>query len=166
MKPIHLYTSAIVASFAIAGNVFAQTSSMSPYQGMQNPTSATRQPIQRPDFMAPDFNAPAFANFPTPEEMARMTPPEPMTEERIRQRYAKIKENIQKSNEQDRKEAEKYAQDFSKYQKYQAEQLRKIMAQAEQQRSNMLTKIAQQEQRALERFRQQQKPQTIEPAQY
>ena len=87
-----------------------------------------------------------------------MTPPEPMTEEKIRQRYAKIKENILKSNEQDRKEAEKYARDFAKYQKYQAEQLRKIMAQAEQQRSNMLTKIAQQEQRALERFRQQHVP--------
>ena len=166
MKSTHLFASAFVASFAIAGNVFAQSSLMSPYQGAQQNPAVTQQPMLRPDFMPSEFNPAAFANFPTPEELARMTPPEPMTEEKIRQRYAKIKENILKSNEQDRKEAEKYARDFAKYQKYQAEQLHNIMAQAEQHRSNMLTKIAQQEQRELERFRQQQKPQDIEPAQY
>ena len=166
MKPIPFYTSVFVASLAITTSVLAQGSSMSPYQGMQNPTSATRQAMPRPDFMPPEFNPQAFANFPTPEELARMTPPEPMTEERILKRYAQLKQAMQKNNEQDRKEAEKYAQDFAKYQKYQAEQLHKIMAQAEQQRNNMLTKIAQQEQRALERFRQQQKPKSVEPAQY
>ena len=98
----------------------------------------------------------AFTDFPTAAELSRMVPREPITEDRIKKRFADRKEKLKKLLDQDRKAAVKYAQDFSKYQKQQADNLVKLMAKAEQRRTAIFKRLEAQEKRVLEQFRQQQ----------
>lgn len=96
-----------------------------------------------------------------------MTPPEAMTEEKIKQRFAQRRGRMEQTIAHDRKEAEKYARDFARYQKFQADKLAEIMARAEKQRETMLNRIDIQETQALEKFNQQKNAKTsTEPTQY
>ena len=137
-------TSVIAAAFIIYLPAFAQ---MAPYS--QQPGA-----IKQPHMTPPPVEAPMkFADFPSAEELARMTPPKPMTEEKIKQRFAQRKTMLNKVLEKDRKAAEKYAQEFSRYQKHQSDSLAQLMARAEKRREQMLQRLDEQEQRVLENFR-------------
>lgn len=137
-------TSVMAAAFLIYNPAFAQ---MAPYS--QQPGA-----IKQPHMMPPPAEAPMkFADFPSAEELARMTPPKPMTEEKIKQRFAQRKTMLNKVLEKDRKAAEKYAQEFSRYQKHQSDSLAQLMARAEKRREQMLQRLDEQEQRVLENFR-------------
>ena len=105
-------------------------------------------------FEPPPFAA--FSDFPTVEELSRMVPSEPLTEDRIKKRFADRKAKLKKLLDQDRQAAVKYAQDFSKYQKQQSDNLVKLMARAEKRRTAILKNLEAQEQRILEQFRKQQ----------
>lgn len=115
-------------------------------------------PMPHPDLAPPRMPPMIAPGFPSPEELARMAPPEPMTEEKIKDRFAKQKVELQASLERDRKAAAKYASDFARLQKFQADRLAEIMAKAEERRESMLQRLEEQEKRALEQFREQQKP--------
>ncbi len=114
----------------------------------------------------PPMPRPKFIEFPTSEELSMMTPPEPITEEMIKKRFAKQKARVEKAVAFDRKQAEKYAKDFARYQKYQADQLAKIMAKAEKQRQKMIDRVDEQEKRALENFKKRTESRKLEPQQY
>ncbi len=121
--------------------------------------SAQTNSLHNPHHMPPaistsDINMQGFPDFPTLEQLKRMVPPEPLTIEKIKQRFTEKREKLKKMIEQDRKRAEQYARDFDRYQKYQALQLAKIMAQAEQQRERMLDRLAEREQQVLKSFKQ------------
>lgn len=106
----------------------------------------------------PRFNQPppaSFSDFPTAAELDRMMPAEPVTEEQIKKRFSARKENLKKMLDQDRKAAVKYAQDFSRYQKQQSDNLVKLMARAEKRRTAIFKRLEEQEKRVLEQFRQQ-----------
>ena len=107
-------------------------------------------PIQR---MRPP-RPPAPPRFPSPRELARMVPPEPISEEVIRERFAKRREQLVEMLTEDRQAAERYAQDFARYQKQQADSLSKIMARAEERRKAILKHLEEREAQVLERFRQ------------
>jgi hypothetical protein len=122
-------------------------------------------PMYRPQFGRPDMSPRMMPDFPSPEELERMAPPQPLTEEIIKQRFAKRKAALEENLDRDRKAAEKYAQDFARYQKYQADRLAEIMAEAEKRREAMLQRLEQHEQQMLEDFRsQQQQPDATTPA--
>lgn len=149
-----LYSIAFLAAHSLINPAFAQSSATMPiHENMQNHSNMPmhQQTMQRPVFVAPDL--PEFTKFPTADELARMTPPEPMTEEKIKQRFAKRKARVEEAVARDRKQAEKYAKDFARFQKHQADQLAKIMAQAEKQREAMINRITKREQQVLENFR-------------
>jgi predicted acylesterase/phospholipase RssA len=95
---------------------------------------------------------PMMPRFPTPEELQQMMPPEPLTEEQIRQRFEERKQFITEMMERDRKAAERYAQDFARYQKYQSEQLAEIMKRAEAHRKAVLERLDRELEQALKRF--------------
>ncbi len=98
-------------------------------------------------------NRPPLPRFPTIEELDRLSPPEPMTEEKIKERFAAQKARITESIERDREAAKKYAEDFARMQKHQADRLAELMDKAEKRRGEILTRIDEQEQRALIYFR-------------
>jgi len=116
------------------------------------------KPMQHPDVAPRPIKRQLFPGFPSPEELARMAPPEPMTEDKIKQRFAKRLADLNESLDRDRKQAEKYAKDFARLQKFQADRLAEIMAQAEKRREAMVERLKQREQQVLEQFRQQQQP--------
>jgi len=148
-----------------ASGAFAQTRPM-PGNMPQGADKIMPGSLPKPLFTPPPAaKRPVIPDFPTPQELARITPPEPMTEAKIKQRFAEQREVLQTAIERDRKRAEKYARDFDRYQKYQAQQLARIMADAERQRESMLKHIDQREQRVLENFRQHQKDDTQKPEQ-
>ena len=92
-------------------------------------------------------------DFPTQQELARLVPPEPVTEASIKERFAKRKAKMTEMLDRDRQAAEKYAQDFARYQKEQANRLVELMSRAEKRREGILKRLDQQEQRALQYFR-------------
>jgi hypothetical protein len=112
--------------------------------------------MRYPDFQRPERPSQFMPAFPSPEELSRIAPPEPMTEEKIKQRFAKQKEDLQANLDRDRKAAEKYAADFARFQKYQADRLTEIMARAEERRGQMLQRLEEREKRVLLQFREQQ----------
>ncbi len=122
-----------------------------------------RPPMRPPEFKRPDMPPRFTPDFPSPQELARMAPPEPMTEEKIKQRFAKQKEDLQANLDRDRKAAEKYAADFARFQKYQADRLTEIMARAEERRGQMLQRLEEQEKRVLLQFREQQAAEKADP---
>ena len=91
--------------------------------------------------------------FPTPRQLDRMTPAEPMTEEAIKQYYAKRRANLNQRLEKDREAATSYSTDFEKLQKHESETLNKIMQRAEQRRERILKRLEEQEKLSLERFK-------------
>lgn len=156
-----LFSVAIFAASSLSSSAFAQSSQNLPMHGgmpdhHNTPMHSTmQQSTNEPSFTSPAMPPrPAFADFPTPDELARMVPPEPLTEELIKQRFAKQKETLQKAIDRDRKQAEQYARDFARYQKFQAEQLAKMMEQAEKHREQLIKRLEQREQHMLETFRQ------------
>ena len=146
-----LYTTALLAAYSLTISAFAQNTQNMHEQMQQHHNMAMQAPAFKPP-KAPQ--RPMFTEFPTPDELSRMTPPEPMTEEKIKARFAKRKAHVEEIVAQDRKHAEKYAKDFARFQKHQADQLAKIMSRAEKQRAAMLGRIDKREQRVLENFRQ------------
>ncbi len=131
------------------------------------PAPAKRQfapPAMPEPPVAIDNAPPTMSRFPTPEELQRMMPPEPLTEEQIRQRFEERKKFITEMMERDRKAAEKYAQDFARYQKYQSEQLAEIMKRAEAHRKAVLERLDRELEQALQRFRERQQGQVENPA--
>ncbi len=161
MKQLPLISLAFLCASSLSGNAMALSLSengmpLADHDEMTPP--AQSMPLMRADFPPPAPQRPDFSDFPTPEELARLAPPEPLTEAKIRQRFAEQREILQKAIEQDRKRAEKYARDFARYQKYQAQQLADIMAQAEKHRDQMLKRLDQREQQVLENFRQHKQP--------
>ncbi len=161
---------ALLAALSLANTTMAQNShNMSMHEQMQQHKAMQEQHqfMRHPGFNPPAVpNRPAFSEFPTPDELARMTPPEPMTAEKIKKHFAKHKARIEETIARDRKQAEKYAKDFSRYQKHQADQLAKIMAKAEKQREAMLNRLGKREQRALENFQKRNTARQTEPKQY
>jgi len=125
-----------------------------PAQAQMAPHSQDYESMKPPHFMPPQSPAPKpFTEFPTADELARMAPPEPMTEEKIKQRFAKEKAFLTKALDKDRQAAVKYAQDFSRYQKHQSDSLVKLMSRAEKRREQMLKRLEDREQQVLEHFR-------------
>ena len=86
-----------------------------------------------------------------------------LSEDKIKERFAAERERLQKTLENDRKAAEDYAKDFDRMQKFQAEQLAKMMAEAEKRREAMMNMLNEREQAMLARFKQEQE-QSQEPA--
>ena len=155
MNKKSLVSVALLATFSFTNHAFAQNPNIQPIQQHQNNMPAQHQVMPRP----------SFSDFPTPEELARMTPPEPITEEKIKKRFAKHRARVEETIAFDRKQAEKYAKDFARYQKHQADQLAKIMARAEKQREQLLNRVNQYEQRALENFRNRNASSNLKPQQ-
>jgi hypothetical protein len=119
------------------------------------PPLGMHQPMQRlPMPKRPPVKRPALPPLPSAAQLQRMLPPEPPTEEAIKQRFSQQRAHLEETLERDRKAAEQYAKDFDRMQKFQAEQLAKIMASAEQRREAMLQRLNEHEQSMLERFRQ------------
>jgi hypothetical protein len=164
MKKMTLISASALAVLTVSGVLHAQQPSPAfephPMMPMMHGENMPH-PMYHPEFDRPDMSPRMMPGFPSPEELARMAPPEPMTEEKIKQRFEKHKAALQESLDRDRKAAEKYAQDFARFQKYQADRLAEIMADAEKRREAMMQRLEQQEQRVLEDFRSQQQ---AEPA--
>ena len=169
MNKSTLYSAAFWAAYSFTSTSFAQNSQAMPVQNqMQQHMNMPmhQQNMQRPAFKAPTApQRPSFSEFPTPEELSRMTPPEPMTAEKIKQRFAKRKARIAETIAHDRKQAERYAKDFARFQKHQADQLAKIMARAEKNREALLTRINKREQQVLENFRKREATRNFKPKQ-
>ena len=105
----------------------------------------------------------SFPDFPTPDQLANMIPPEPMSAGKIMSRFAKRKTLLSESLDRDRQSAEKYARDFAKYQKHQAEMLAEIMSKAEKRRQQMLQRLDLDEKHALAQFEKYQQPSAFTP---
>ena len=162
--PLYTLSAAVIALFAASSSALAQ----SPYQSpMYNPmihSPSMGSPMQHQGGMMPampqghSMDMPgmpgnqSFPDFPTPEQLSNMVPPEPMTAEKIKDRFAKRKAMLTESLERDRKSAEKYAQNFARYQKHQAETLASIMKKAEERRQQTLENLEQQEKHALAKY--------------
>lgn len=112
---------------------------------------------ERTQAMPPQGHYPAPPPLPSPRELARMVPPQPMTEDTIKAHFAKQREHIIAANERARKAAQKYAEDFARYQKMQSDRLVDLMARAEKRREDVLKRLQHSEQRALDSFRARQK---------
>jgi len=97
------------------------------------------------------FNA-SFPNFPTPQELEQMTPPEPMTAEKITQQFSLHRKNLHKAIEEDKKAADKYARDFARYQQHQAKLLKTILDNASKQRLLAIQRLNQREEQAMAHF--------------
>lgn len=154
MHKMTLVSTAIASLLAFHLPASAQTAqpSQTPVPMHKNMPHAMPHPPMHPRAM----NRPPRADFPSPEALAKMTPPEPMTEEKIKQRFAMRKAKMTEMIERDRKSAKEYAEDFERYQQHRSEQLKEMMSRAEQRREQMLKRLDEQEQHALERFRQRQ----------
>jgi hypothetical protein len=107
--------------------------------------------MQQP--MRPMPPRPTLPPLPTAQELQRMLPPEPPTEEAIKQRFAQQRARLGETLERDRKAAEQYAKDFDRMQKYQAGRLADLMARAEKRREAVMQRLDEHEQSMLERFR-------------
>ncbi len=90
--------------------------------------------------------------FPSPQQLDRMKPVEPMTEETIKQYYSERRARMEERLKRDREAASSYSTDFEKLQQHENETLKKMMERAEQRREAMLKRLAEQEKRSLERF--------------
>ena len=154
------FSATIIAIFSLPHSAFAQSPGQMPghpmpyssmhQQGGMMPSMPKGQEMSLP--VMPGSQS--FPDFPTPDQLANMIPPEPMTVEKIKSRFAKRKSLLSESMDRDRKSAEKYARDFAKYQKHQAETLAEIMSQAEKRRQQMLQQLELDEQHALSQFEQ------------
>ncbi len=147
-----------IAAALLAGLMSGTTlQAQPPYSGAADTASnnAPRGAMMPPRLprMGPS-RIPSTHQFPSPGELARMVPPEPMTEQRIQQQFAAQREQLKDMIERDRDAATRYAQDFAKYQKQQADALKDLMARAEKRREAMLQHLDTREQQVLERFRQ------------
>lgn len=160
-----LIATATSAVFIITSPAFAQAPQnpgpmhkQQMHQQMHQQGNMPRPMMQ--GWVRPNMTAPGgqhYPGYPTPEQLARMAPPEStMTQESIKKHFAKRKAMMTESVERDRKDAEKYAQDFARMQKFQADRLAKMMANAEKQREAMLKRIDAQEKHMLEKFNKQQ----------
>lgn len=120
-------------------------------------------PMHHPDMQRPRFNPPPRPQRPQPpelpswDELARIAPPAPMTADKIKEMFAKRREKMSEMLEMDRNAAQKYAEDFARLQKYEADYLDKIMERAEKRRQQMLERLDTSEKVALERFEERQK---------
>jgi hypothetical protein len=153
MRKTSFIATALVAGLMSSTTLQAQP----PYAGAadmaaNNPTRGAMQAPRLPR-MSPS-RTPAVHQFPSPGELARLVPPEPMTEARIQQQFAAQREQLLDMIERDRDAATRYAQDFAKYQKQQADALKDLMSRAEKRREAMLQHLDKREQQVLERFRQ------------
>ena len=143
----------LIANAGMAGDSpypYGKASRMAESKPMQGrmPPPPMRSPRQQPGMM----------EFPTPQELSRMLPPDPITEADIQERFAKRREHINEMLERDRQAATRYAQDYARYQKAQSDRLAEMMARAEERRKSVLKRLEEQEQRALEYFRQRNAP--------
>jgi hypothetical protein len=138
---------AALGSSAIAQPIYPDNPDMRPM-----PPKMMKHPMPYPRFAPPRMERPPMPEFPSAEQLARMAPPEPITVEQIKERFAKRRAAMEKSMDRDRKAAEKYAKDFARLQKYRADRLAEIMAQAEQRRQEVLKRLDEQEQAVLQRF--------------
>ena len=147
-----LLTAAVTAALFTTGSALAQAP-----QGQQMAPPPMGGPMER-EMQRPRFTPPPppqklpMPEFPTPDELAEMAPPEPMTEEKIKERFTKRKAKIEEAMDRDRKAAEKYAKDYARLQQHQADSLADIMARAEKRRQAILKRIDDMEQMVLERF--------------
>ncbi len=145
-----ILSAAIASALLVSGSIQAQSGQNTaaqegkplPQQAMQHPYFAPPMPPKRIP----------MPKFPTAQELEKMAPPEPLTEEKIKERFAKRKARINETLERDRKAAEKYAQDYARLQKHQADSLAELMARAEKRREAILKRIDEMEQRVLQRF--------------
>ncbi len=159
MNSKSLLALALFGASSLASSASAQTIDNASTMPGNMPNDAMMMHQSMPIFTPPPTpERPSFAEFPTPDELARLVPPEKLTDQKIKQRFANQRDLLQKAIEQDRKRAEQYARDFARYQKYQAEQLASMMSAAEKQRELMLKRLDQREQRVLENFRQRNQP--------
>ncbi|MBL7003467.1 MAG: hypothetical protein ISR69_05525 [Gammaproteobacteria bacterium] len=90
--------------------------------------------------------------FPSPEELKRMAPPKPMTEEALKQRLTLQIQRTKKVMAADKKRSAKYAEDFARYQKHQADTLAKMMAKADAQRMKVLNRMEEQQKQIIASF--------------
>ena len=81
-----------------------------------------------------------------------------MSEQTIQEFYAQRRADMKERIEEDRQAANKYAEEFEKLQQYESESLKRMMERAEKRYQAMLTRIDEQEKRALDRFKQLQQP--------
>lgn len=157
MNKSSLFTTSITAMLFACGSALAQAPHASKNQQAMPypPGPMSQRDMQRP----PRFTPPprpkreSMPAFPSAEQLARMAPPEPMTEEKIKERFAQRRAAVSEAMDEDRKAAEQYAEDFERLQKYRADQLTRMMDKAEERRQAMLKRIDDMEQKALERFR-------------
>ena len=169
MNKTTLYSAAFLVAYSFSSTSFAQSPQAMPMQGSM--PQHMNMPMHQQNMKPPAFNSQkaaqrlSFSEFPTPDELSRMTPPEPMTEEKIKQRFEKRKARIAETIAHDRKQAEKYAKDFARFQKHQSDQLAKIMARAEKNREALLTRINKREQQVLENFRKREAARNFKPKQ-
>jgi hypothetical protein len=145
--PVTLVAVATWGSNAIAQPMYPDNPDMRPM-----PPKMMKHPMPHPRFAPPRMERPPMPEFPSAEQLARMAPPEPITAEQIKERFAKRRAAMEKSMDRDRKAAEKYAKDFARLQKYRADRLAEIMAQAEERRQEVLKRLDEQEQAVLQRF--------------
>ncbi|MDJ0833514.1 MAG: hypothetical protein QNJ69_08325 [Gammaproteobacteria bacterium] len=105
--------------------------------------------------------------FPTPQQLERMKPAEPMNEATIKQYYAERRARMEDRLKRDREAASSYSTDFEKLQQHENETLKKMMDRAEKRREAMLKRLAEQEKRSLDRFKKYQESaaKTEQPAQ-
>ncbi len=135
----------ILFIFSISLSVIAQTT-----QSTQ-PDKELTHDINHADTSGTVFNA-SFPNFPTPQELEQMTPPEPMTIEKIKQQFSLHRKNLLKAIEEDKKAADKYARDFARYQEHQAKLLKTILDNASKQRLLAIQRLNQREEQAMAHF--------------
>lgn len=162
MKTSTFITTTALALLSFTHLASAQQTPPLPHHQMMQQDNMPYHPMYHPDFQRPQRPPRFMTEFPSPDELARMAPPEPMTEEKIKQRFAKQKADLEANLERDRKAAERYAKDFARLQKFQADRLAEIMAKAEERRVEMLQRLEQQEKQVLEQFRQQQTPKKVD----
>ncbi len=108
------------------------------------------QPRAYPERRYPRQPRPAF---PSPQQLDRMTPAEPLSEETIKQYYAERRARMEERLKRDREAASSYSTDFEKLQQHENETLKKMMDRAEQRGAAMLKRLQEQEQRSLERYK-------------
>ena len=157
-----LISAAVIMLMSHAGSVQA----MPPQSGYDMPEHKSMHAAKKPhrNMPRPKYKRPTKPAFPSAEQLSRMLPPEPVTEEAIKKRFAEQRAHLTEELERDRKAAEEYAKDFARMQKYRAEQLAEMMARAEKRREAVVQRLNEREQAILERFRQRQQPEAEKPA--
>ena len=157
-----MISATMIMLMGLAGHVQA----MPPQSGYTMPEKMSKHAGKMPyrSMPRPQYPRPPKPDFPSAEQLSRMLPPEPVTEDAIKQRFAEQRAHLTEELDRDRKAAEEYAKDFARMQKYRAEQLAEMMARAEQRREAMLQRLDEHEQAILQRFRQRQQPDAEVPA--